>query len=600
MLVEALISMVVFAIVFTALGWAMQQSVIATRQSKDLQSATQLVNQRLEQARAIASDTLMAGAQTSHVAANIASGVEARTSGSNPYTFNGETLLTSTSPPSGTPLNPYRVTQTVNGLNVTLSTYVTRCYQTLANPGGCQAAPSSTPTTDKALARITVVGSWTILGTNTVRTVTNQSLAFSPTSCLSTSTHPFSAPCQAFMYAGANAVGGLLSVQGYDPAAPSGPASLLGSASVNSLDVRLPDATTSLQVEQVGRVKAVAAGASILENDAIVSGGSTQTALSTNDPAQTTTPVSQTLSAAAITRPVAVANGLTVTATGAGAAGTAVAAMRSTGSPVCQSAAGSTQSTGYPGCASASITPSGATSLALSGTLDGVNLATTLGSVAAPASTSRSHVGSYLAANAGSVCAAATSAGCVVGDLRSLSGAVVLGGLPSGMTAPSGWLGGAVLVDAVQDDATAERGVGAATAATPTVTGTSPMLKVWTGSGYQSIPLTTTTAHTTWTVPAVSVNASGVTVELRTPPGPDGLPPTDAGTVSLGDRVATATGPTNCSTTCALTGSVGTLTVNLNYEIKRGSTSLGRFIVNVTLFDQEARATLEPSPAAAS
>lgn len=600
MLVEALVSIMIFATVFTALGLAMEQSVIATRQSKDLQSATQLVNQQLEQARAIASDTLMAGASTSEVAANMASGAETRVTGSNPYYFNGETLLTSSSPPSGTPLNPYRVTQTVNGLDVTLSTYVTRCYQPLSNPGGCQASASSTPTTDKELARITVAGSWTVLGTNTTRTVTNQSLAFSPTSCLSSSTHPFSAPCQSFMYAGSNVAGGSLSVQGYDPAAPTAAAALLGSTSVNSLAVRLPDASTSLQVEQVGRVKAIAAGASILENDEVVSGGDTQTALSTNDPAQTTTPVSQTLSAGAISRPVSVAEGLTMTAAGASAAGTAVAAMRSTSSPVCQSAAGASQSTGYPGCAAASILPSGVTSLTLSGTLDGVDMTTALASVAAPATTSRAHAGSYLAANAGSVCAAATSTGCVVGDLVSLSGAMVLGGLPSGMSAPSGWLGGAVLIDAVQATATAERGSGAATAATPTVTGSSPMLRVWTGGGYQSIPLTSTTTTTTWLIPAVSVSGSGVTVDLRSAPGPLGEEATEAGTVTLGDRVASATGPADCSTTCALTSSVGPLTVNLNYEIRRGSTSLGRFVMNVALYDQQARATFEPSPAAGS
>lgn len=600
MLVESLISMVIFAIVFTALGWAMQQSITATRRSKDLQSATQLVNEQLEQARAIAGDTLLAGASTTEVAAAKAAGTETRLAGSGPYTYNGEALLTSAAPASSTPLNPYRVPQTVNGLSVTLSTYATRCYQPANNPGGCQAAPSSTPTTDKALVRITVVADWSVLGTTTKRSITNQSLAFSPTSCLSSSTHPFSAPCQSFLYAGSNAVGGSLSVQGYDPAAPTGAAALLGSATVNSLGVRLPDASTSLQVEQVGRVKAIAAGASILENDAVVSGGDTQTALSTNDPAQTTTPVSQTLSAAAISRPVSVTDGLTVTAAGASAAGTAVASMRSTSSPVCQSASGTSQSTGYPGCAAASITPTGTTSLTLSGTLDGVNMATALASVAAPATTSRAHAGSYLAANAGSVCAAATSTGCVVGDLVSLSGAMVLGGLPSGMSAPSGWLGGAVLIDAVQATATTERGSGAATAATPAVTGSSPMLRVWTGSGYQSIPLTTTTATATWVIPAVSVTGSGVTVDLRSAPGPLGEEATDAGTVTLGDRVASATGPVDCSTTCALTGSVGPLTVNLNYEIRRGSTSLGRFVVNVALYDQQARATFEPSPVAGS
>lgn len=607
MLVEALISMVIFAVVFTALGWAMQQSITATRRSKDLQSATQLVNQQLEQARAVAGDTLLAGASTTEVAAAKVAGTETRLAGSGPYTYNGEALLTSAAPATGTPLNPYRVPQTVNGLSVTLSTYATRCYQPANNPGGCQAGPSSTPTTDKALVRITVVADWSVLGTTTKRSITNQSLAFSPTSCLSSSTHPFSAPCQSFLYGGSNVAGGSLSVQGYptDPTAPTDPVALLGNTEsdpVKTLDIQLPDATTSLQVEQVGRVKAVAAGASILRNGETSDGGVTQTALSTNDPAQSTTAVSQILDAPAVTRSVAGANGLTVTAAGASATGTAVSSMKSTGSPVCQSASGTSQSTGTPppACAAASISSAGANTLTLAGTVDGVDMATTLASVTGSATTSRSHVGSYTAANAGSVCAAATSTGCVVGDLRSLMGAVSIGGLPVGMTAPSGWLGGAVMVDANQTDATAERGSGAATAVTPTVTGASPALRIWNGTGYESIPLTTTTALTTRAIPAVSVSGSGLTFELRGPAGPGGQQATEAGSVTLGQRVASETGPSNCSATCALTGAIGTVTVNLNYEIKRGSTSLGRFIVDVTLYEQQARATFEPKPAAGS
>lgn len=593
MLIEALISMVIFAIVFSALGLALQQSVVATRQSKDLQSATQLVNRQLEQARAIAGDTLLAGASTSDIAAAISSGAETRLSGANPYTYNGETVLTSASPASGTPLNPYRAQQPVDGLTVWLSTYATRCYQPVANPGGCQATPSSSPTTDKALVRITVVGEWTVLGSSIKRTITNQSLAFSPTSCLSSSTHPFSAPCQTFVYGGANAAGGSLSIQGFD------------TGGVNSLELRLPDASTSLQVEQTGRAKAVVAGSSILQDGTATDGGVTQTSLSTSDPAQTTTAASNPLPAApAITRQLAGANGLNglaLTATGAAATGTAVAAMRSSSSPVCASASGVSQSTGYPACASASVTPTGPSGLSISGSLDGIDLATTLASVASPTSVSRSHVGFYTQANGASLCAQATSAGCVAGDLQSMAGAVSIGGLPTGMSAPAGWSGGAVLVDANQANATSERGSGAVSpAATPTVTGTSPTLRVWNGTGYDSIPLTTTTDLTTRTIPAVSVTASGLNFELRGPPGPGGEPASDAGTVTLGERADTETGPADCSAVCGLTGAIGPLTVTLNYAVSRGSTSLGRFVVNVTLYDQQSRATFEPKPAAGS
>ncbi|MDP3972535.1 MAG: type II secretion system protein, partial [Candidatus Nanopelagicales bacterium] len=548
MLIEVMVSIAVFGIVFTSLGLAMQQAFVATRGSKDLQVATQLVNERLEQLRAIAGDTLMAGASISEVEGAINSGEEDRLTGSDTYQFNGETLITSTSPVSGSPLNPYRSQVTTDGISITLATYATRCYQPAADPGSCNATSSAA--TDQELIRITVVANWVSPGSSTVRSVSNQSLVFSPSSCLSTSTHPFSAPCQSFMYAGANAAGGTLSVQGYNATTPSQSAPILATTGLESLEVRLPDATSSLQVEQVGRVKAVASGAYVLEDGQLATGGQSAIALATSDPSQTTTTNSQSLSAPEVTRSVARDNGLTISATGAAAVGAAVAAMHASSLSGCESALGVVQATGGPACGSASLTPTGTNSLSLAGELDGVNMATTLASVASPAGDSVAHVGAYTEDNPDSLCDVETPVGCAAGDLRSRSGAVQIGGLPVGLPAPSGWLGAAVLVDANQADATAETGPGVTTQTEPAVTGDSPVLRVWTGSGYNSIPLTTTTAGSTWTIPATSVTGSGVTVELRSPPGPGGEQSTDAGTVTLGDRALVLQGPTDCSLIC--------------------------------------------------
>lgn len=598
MLVEVMISIVVLGIVFTALALAMQEAFLVTRQTKDLQVATQLVNERLEQVRAIATDTLMAGAGLPEVQSAVTGGQDTLLTGSGPFTYNGETLLTSDSPVSGTPLSPYRSEVTSDNVVYTLSTYATRCYQPVASPGACNAASGAD--TDKPLIRVTVVANWTPPGATTVRSVSNQSIIFSTSSCLSTSTHPFSAPCQSFTYAGANVGGGTISVQGYDPANPATPGPILAATGLKALEVRAPEAVTSLQVEQVGRVQATASGAAYLEDGALVNGGVVETALATSDPAQASASSSGSLSAAAISASVVRDNGLTISAVGAGATGSVVADMRADGTPDCPSAAGVTQSAGNPVCAGASLTAGSATSVSLAGTLDGIDLATSLASIAAPASVSRAHVGGYTAANPGSVCAAATSAGCAAGDLRSVAGAFQMGGLPVGLSAPSGWLGAAVLVDANQADATAQRGPGVTTEIDPTVSGSSPMLRVWTGSGYDSIPLTTTTTNATWTIPAVTVTGSGLTVDLKGPPGPGGEPATTAGTVTLGDRVLTNDGSLDCTAVCTQVGAVGPLTVTLNYEIKRGSGSLGRFVVSATVYQQQARAVFEPAPESGS
>ncbi len=593
MLVEVMISIVVLGIVFTALALAMQEAFLVTRQTKDLQVATQLVNERLEQVRAIATDTLMAGAGLSEVQSAVTGGQDSLLTGSGPYAYNGEILLTSDSPVSGTPLSPYRSEVTTDNVTYTLSTYATRCYQPAASPGTCNAASGAD--TDKALIRVTVVANWTPPGATMVRSVSNQSIVFSPTSCLSTSTHPFSAPCQSFMYAGANAGGGTISIQGYDAADPAVPGPILATSGLKTLEVRPPEAVTSLQVEQVGRVQATASGSTYLEDGQLAGGGVAETALATSDPAQASDSSSGSLSAPAISASVARDNGLTISTAGAGATGSVVADMSADGTPDCPSASGITQSTGTPVCAGSSLTSSGTTSVSLAGTVDAVNLATTVASIAAPASVSRAHVGGYTAANPGSMCAAATSAGCAAGDLRSVAGAVQIGGLPVGLSAPSGWLGAAVLVDANQADATAQRGPGVTTEVDPTVSGSSPVLRVWTGSGYVSVPLTTTTAQTSWTIPAVSVSGSGLTFELRDPPGPGGEVASTAGTVTLGDRLLTNEGSSDCTAVCTQVGAIGPLTVTLNYEIKRGSGSLGRFVVNATVFQQQARAVFEPA-----
>ena len=75
-------SMVVGAIVFSALAIAASQALVALRASRDLQTATQLINQRMEQARALSYTTLLAGASTSTLAGNLTSGTEKRVTGS--------------------------------------------------------------------------------------------------------------------------------------------------------------------------------------------------------------------------------------------------------------------------------------------------------------------------------------------------------------------------------------------------------------------------------------------------------------------------------------------------------------------------------------
>jgi Tfp pilus assembly protein PilV len=159
-LVEAIIAMFVIATVFGGLAGLLIQSLSSLRGSKDFETATQLVNLKLEEARALPSDTLAAGALDTDVDSNVTGGQETRLVGvpPGPYTYNGETLRTnSTASAVVTPLNPYRATESINNVTFTLSTYATECFQEVASPGTC--GPTASATT-KEMTRVTVIVDW--------------------------------------------------------------------------------------------------------------------------------------------------------------------------------------------------------------------------------------------------------------------------------------------------------------------------------------------------------------------------------------------------------------------------------------------------------
>lgn len=606
-LLEVVASMLIFGIVFSALALAMQGSLVAMGRNKEFQAATQLMSRRIEEVRALAYDTLAAGANASAVQSRIAAGAtdggRLVASGSG-YTYNGEQLLTNTATTTtATPLTPeYWSTETVDDTSYTISTYVTRCYQpegtnTTCNPTG--------GASDQALVRVTVVADWTpptMSGTGSPMQLRDQSLVYSPTSCLSSSTHPFSAPCQAFQYAGASGGTGVISVKAVDPNNPAATVGIFG-ADAGQLSVYLPNATASLQVEQSGRAGAAARGASIAVDaldpgaaDTTVGGDSAQ-ANASNDPAQPGTTDTATLSATAPTKQVPGAGNLGIQAAGSAANGTAAATMAANGTPACASASGTGQLTGTPVCADAALSSiTGMSTIATTGSHAGADLAMTLASVSppAPGDVTRTHVGAYSSANAGSVCATAVSPACVVGDARSFGGQVVIGSLPAGMTAPPGWLGGALLIDASRLDAVAERGAGAASPANPAVTGT-PTVRVWNGSGYTSISLASVAAATTVDIGTASVSSGAVTVELLAPPGPDNQAATTGGTVTVGDRVSTTSGPANCSATCEAAATFTGVTATVHVLIREGATAVARLIVSATISAAEAHAAFEPA-----
>jgi prepilin-type N-terminal cleavage/methylation domain-containing protein len=581
-LVEVMVSMVIIGIVFSSLGGVIVSSLALVRSTKDYQAATQLITRKLEQSRAVSFDTLQAGVSLSTLTTAMSNGSETRVTGGGPYYFEGARVLTYGSSTSGTtPLSPYREQVTVDGLTYALTTYPTQCWQPTDQPGTCNATQGAS--TDRPMIRVTVVADWNAPHSNVQRTLRTQSLMYSPDSCLDSSTHPFSAPCDDFMYA-SGGMGATVVIAGE---LASG--DIVFGRENKAIALTLPAAGVSVQAEQTSTIKAGATGAAITVDDTAVAGTVSVSEQATNDPAGGSAGGTQALTAAAMTYVTPPLFGFSMTATGAAATGSATAVASATASPPCLTAAGATSTSARP-CASASVAASGPSSVVLTGNYFGVSLDTTVASIAAGATASRAHAGTYV--SPGSLCLSAAEPGCTAGDVASSSGAVVVGGLPAGVPAPAGWLGGAVLLDATSYSAQAERGVGAATVAAPTLSGT-PTVRVWNGTAYTSYALASYPEGLEAPVAAVSATSGLITVNLAIPADPG--PSSSAGNVNVASRAATSSGPADCATTCTAASSTSGITITVHYEILVATEKVAAFAVTTTLGELNASATFEPA-----
>lgn len=581
-LVEVMVSMVIIGIVFSSLGGVIVSSLALVRSTKDYQAATQLITRKLEQSRAVSFDTLQAGVSVSALTTAMANGSETRVTGGGPYYFEGARILTYGTSTSGTtPLSPYREQIAVDGVTYTLTTYPTQCWQPTSAPGTCNATEGIA--TDRPMIRVTVVADWNAPHSNTQRTLRTQSLMYSPDSCLDSSTHPFSAPCDDFMYA-SSGMGSTVLVAG-----ELATGDIVVGRDNKAISMTLPTAGVSVQAEQTSTIKAGATGSAITVDDTAVAGTVSASRQATDDPAGGSVGGTQALAAPALTHATAPLFGFSMTATGAAATGSATAVASATTTPPCLTAAGATSTSASP-CASASVTASGSSGVVLTGNYFGVSLDTTVVSIAAGATASRAHAGTYVAP--GTLCLSAAEPGCTAGDATSSIGAVVVGGLPAGVTAPAGWLGGAVLLDATSISAQAERGIGAATVAAPVLSG-APTVRVWNGTSYTSYALASYPEGLEASVAAVTASGGLITVKLAIPTDPG--PSTSAGHVNVASRAATSSGPVGCATTCSAAASTTGITITVHYEILVATETVAAFSVTTTLSELNASATFEPA-----
>src|SRR5207248_6375055 len=218
------------ALAYTA-GLAFTDEALARQR----QSATGLASQAIEQVRALPFDTLAKGLSSNAATdATVATDSAITTCGTDKC-YQGEPIPMSNYPAGTTikPLVPHTRTTTVGPTTYTVKTYVT--YY-LGN---------KTSNTYRVTAVVTWVAKERAGASHTTQI---QSIFYSPTGCLSTATHPYSAPCQPFFYSTATSDTGHIDVTG----------SLQTANNFDRATVWLPADDSTQQIEQTASVQGFA------------------------------------------------------------------------------------------------------------------------------------------------------------------------------------------------------------------------------------------------------------------------------------------------------------------------------------------------------
>src|SRR5438477_5806237 len=237
-LIELIMATGLMLIVVTAMLYTTVAGFRGIAIARGRQTANGIANQTLEQVRALPYNTLTLGLSNSDTTVTTDTAI---TRSGSVWTYGGETVPHCDNPVT-TPLNPHQQSVVKGTITYTVSTYLT-AYTTPTTTTTIVAGsqPGGTP------FRVTVVVQWkspTGAGTSQVQA---QTLMYSPSGCLSTTTHPFSAPCQAFLYASSAVQGGSVTM--------TGP---ISGIALDHAALWLPAQTSGMQIEQIQAVQGTA------------------------------------------------------------------------------------------------------------------------------------------------------------------------------------------------------------------------------------------------------------------------------------------------------------------------------------------------------
>ncbi|MFC5382374.1 type IV pilus modification PilV family protein [Aquipuribacter nitratireducens] len=485
-LVELMVSMVVIAIVVTALLTLYVATLTSTVGAKQRQSASAIATQQLERLRALPYNTVRAGLRADDLSGD-------------PYISTGrlringldERIVTSTTQAQA-PLYPHRRTVIQDGQTYTVSVYVTEGTTTL---------PSY---------QLTSVVEWTVANRGS-RSIVQRSTTYSSQGCLSLSNRPFSGPCQAAYTATAGITSGRITVTN-----ASDSQQLIPGTNGSLLALDLPGLSASTAIEQTVTLSADSRtfGASSRTTSGDQSTGGVAAAASAD-----TDPSSPTNTSSSGTTPAQTSSTLSIS----GLAGQLVARPSTSDSgtaaaQVSGNATGCVWSDAVPvttsqPCAVSSVQSAGGDStirydIATPLTILGGTQPATLARVSPGSTASRAASGRLISSTNG-ICPATAGNGCSAAAARRNLGTITLGGLParsrSEDTFPAGFpvTGGSVMeLTGFSETVLAESGAGAR-APSYTRAGT---LSYWNGTGFTSVNLASVTGAVTYDPPPVSAS----------------------------------------------------------------------------------------------
>jgi hypothetical protein len=372
----------------------------------------------------------------------------------------GEKVVNSGGVPTTPWINPHTGTVAAsaltNNVGYTWSTYITNDDSTV-NP-----------------YRVTVIVQWTSAAyPNKANSLVRvQSLFSSPSGCVSSSTHPFAAPCQPFFYGVSQVPAGKISISG-----------TVNGLSFSSGYLQTPGTESNLQNEQVtqGRATFTESQASVTDGLGTRTEGGISTAAGAadSDPNAPGATYGTTSDVSGVGGTVSSSSGSTSISfvAPAGDTGRADVAVAAAGANVCPPPTDAAETDSLP-CVGGRMQQGGTLSstLSMNGIVGSLGTASLASVAAASSNPDKSFVDrEAVSGQDGRVEVTAT---------RRL-GAIGIGAFPSGITAPAGFTYLLRLPTGLQDTATSQAGT--TTTAAPAATVTSGTVEYWNGLNYTSL-----------------------------------------------------------------------------------------------------------------